>query len=182
MSYQILDQVKKDLQELNPIFKIEGVFKLTKTQNAYAQAWIERDLEIENSVLNRLLNKIPIGLLNQRYQIFDPNFRLKQLPPHIPANVLSSSGAIGSGSNIFMFFPEVLNLPARNNSDCFGIEFVDVWVNIFEKVILPCCREVLDFHTNLDIRLHLIPKLRETIYLAAILHEIGQRGNFCFCW
>lgn len=177
MEYELLDSVKGCLNRNDSYFKLEGTFKLTKTASAFSQAWIERDFDLENSVKEMLLEKIPIRLLESRYRKFDTNFNLFTLPTHVPANILSSSGAIGSGTNIFMFFPEVLGLQPRNSSDCFGIEFVDVWVNIFEKVILPCCREVLDFHTNLEIRLQLIPKLRETIYLASILHEIGHESG-----
>jgi hypothetical protein len=51
-----------------------------------------------------------------------------------PVRMLASVGAICSGNNIFMFFPEVIGLNANSEKGCFGLERTIFLAAIFHEI------------------------------------------------
>jgi hypothetical protein len=62
-----------------------------------------------------------------------------------------------------------------SESDCFGMELIDVWRNVFEQVVFSCARTALGRRTLMAMIPQLLRSLDKTIYLASIFHEAGHR-------
>lgn len=111
----------------------------------------------------------------KRYAEYDTSLEWVDWPQHYPVHLLAGNGPFTSGKNIFAFFPEALGLLARQTQDVIGLEFIDVWTNIFNSVVFPCVKEVFDLPTQFKVYQSLIINLDQTIYLAAVFHEMGHR-------
>ncbi|MFN8944228.1 MAG: hypothetical protein ACK5WZ_06350 [Pseudobdellovibrionaceae bacterium] len=163
----------KDLQ-LKNFCRVTGDLKLTKTQTNFSDLLITRDRELELQTQQWISQRCDLNTILQRYQNYDARLKDVSWPQHYPARILSGSGSGCSGNNIFMFFPNVLNQLPQNESEVFGLEFIDVWTNIFKSTIFAIAHRLFDKETLLQI-LPLKQNLEKTIYLAAVFHEIGHR-------
>lgn len=174
---ELLESIRTGLRENRDKLHIQGHLRLTKSSPAYCDVVLLRDFDLENDVhvwLNDRANSLQIM---KRYQ-GDANAPISMaLPDHYAMRVLSGRGAICSGRNIFLFFPYCLGVTQDTESDCFGMELIDVWRNVFEEVVFPCARTVLGHRTLLAMIPGLLRSLDKTIYLAAIFHEAGHRAG-----
>lgn len=152
---------------------IQGVFKLTKTPIGYSRAALWIDRELRSSTLDWINSKVKIEELFGSYKEYDNSLTDLTLPAHFPARILSGEGAIVSGENIFMIFPECLGEPA-SLQETFGIEFIDTWNHIFKDLILPIVQLTFGPQTNLIVK-SLYENVDSVSYAAALFHEIGHR-------
>ncbi len=170
-----LEKLKADLHLGKEVIQLNGHFQLTKTEFCYARAELLRDKALEKSAQSHLEGKTPLIKIMQRYQKYDSTLTDLSWPAHFPFHVISGTGAITSGSNIFMFFPQVLGIQGRSLNDYFGFELIDIWENIFKNNILPCIQRGFSNETQKMLAKSLFKDLRVTTYLASVLHEIGHR-------
>ncbi len=154
--------------------RIRGQLRLTKTAENYSDILISRDRDLEKQTISWLQERTNANVIFRRYQSYDPKLKDLSWPQHYPVQILSGIGSACSGKNIFMFFPYVLNQKPKDESDVFGLEFIDVWLNIFRSVIFPIANRVFTKETLVNL-LSLQKNLEKTVYLASIFHEIGHR-------
>lgn len=171
----ILKKIKTSIQKKDRYIHLSGDYKLTKTQTAFCNVVLERDLELEASCLKYINQVENLESLLNRYNKYDPSIKITELPPHFPMKVVCGIGPIGSGSNIFLFFPYVLGISPSHFDDCFGFELINIWKNIFHKTIIPCVQSVFDLPSQLYFYENLYSRLEQTIYLASLFHEIGHQ-------
>lgn len=171
---QILRQIKDDLVSKKDFLHLRGNFHLTKSHANFSDVLLQRDFDLEQRTLSYIENKSQIQQLLRRYKKYDPELNLSDLPPHYAMKVVSGAGSICSGDNIFMFFPTVLGLPPKSRDDSFGFEFIDIWKNIFQQSIFPCVKEIFALESQVQIHITLAREIEQTIYLAAIFHELGH--------
>lgn len=186
MTAELLGQ---KLETLNAIFRafergdaivpISTELGLTKTRNAPCEAMLFHDRHLEAESFQMLNERLSMNDVLSRYEQLAPRDRQLHQPNHFAAKVLSGRGAISSGENIFLFFPECLGLSGHEAGFTFGVELIDVWANIFHKVVFPCVRRVFDLNTQVSTMTKLSPMLEKTIYLASVFHEIGHQVG---CW
>ena len=171
----LLESIRTDLRENREKVHIQGHLRLTKSSPAYCDVTLLRDLELESDVRSWLDERISGLELMKRYQD-DAGISIStELPDHYAMRVLSGRGAICSGRNIFLFFPYCLGVTQSSESDCFGMELIDVWRNVFEQVVFSCARTVLGRRTLMAMIPRLLQSIDKTIYLASIFHEAGHR-------
>lgn len=171
----LLETIRTDLRENRERVHIQGHLHLTKSSPAYCDVTLLRDLELESDVRGWLNERVKGAELMGRYRR-DAEFPIStELPDHYAMRVLSGRGAICSGRNIFLFFPYCLGVSQSQESDCFGMELIDVWRNVFEQVVFPCARTVLGRRTLMAAVPRLLRSLDKTIYMASIFHEAGHR-------
>lgn len=174
-TYHCLDRISASFRKKEKLIPIKSWMKLTKTSKASCEALLLNDLELQSDVLRWIDDRSSIPKILGRYKSLDPNFNLTQLPPHFAARVVNGVGAICSGQNIFLFFPDCLGLRGREEKDFFGIELIDVWANIFNRSVFPCAREVFTAESQVKLLSTVGGCLDKTIYLAALFHEVGHR-------
>jgi hypothetical protein len=172
---QIMQDLRERIQRKDKFIPIEARLKLTKTSAHPASAILLRDLELEQKGQAWLSSRVPYSKLMERYRAYDPRLSTDVWPTHLPVRVVSGCGAISSGKNIFLFFPEVLGLVCDQSEDTFGFELVDIWRGVFEKNVFPCFSRLFDRDSQMRVFGKLVPVLDETIYIASVLHEIGHR-------
>lgn len=175
----VFADIVQQVQSGNPIIHVNGSLKLTKSDLHPTHAFLLRDFELERSVHNWIAERSSYSKILERYRSFDPQLNSDLPPQHFAVRMLAGVGAICSGNNIFMFFPEVIGLNAKSEHDCFGFEFVDIWANIFRENVFRCWNQTFDFQSRVELLQSLSPNLERTIFLAAIFHEIGHRTG-CF--
>lgn len=168
-------RIKNHLRDRQEIIHIDGQLQLTKTELSYSDALLVKDSFLEQSVRNWIEDRSSFHEIIQRYHKYDSKLLDFSWPEHYPFRVLAGSGAITSGSNIFMFFPQVLGIHGRGIEDYFGFEFVDVWENILKQSVLPCLQRVCTTETQTKLALGLYRELSRSIYLASVFHEVGHR-------
>jgi hypothetical protein len=171
----LLIDLKKQLDSNEKILSLKGYFKLTKTENLFSEVFLYRDTDLETSVQQLLEKKASYEMLIQRYNNYDRTVVWNEWPKHYAVRILSGNGSFASGKNIFAFFPEALRLLPKNEYDIFGLEFIDVWENIFKNTVFPCVKKVFDLQSQLEIFTTLEVNLPRTIFLAAVFHEMGHR-------
>jgi hypothetical protein len=172
------------LQELHDKLKkenycrIQGQFKLTKTQESFTDALVYRDRDLEQLVYNWIESRSTFQTLLEKYRKYDPDLKDTDRPHHYAGRFICGSGSICSGKNIFMLFPLSMGLPhtPENDKNAFGIEFIDVWSNIFRSTIFPIVEQKFNISTTSKL-LSLQNNLDKTIFLAAIFHEFGHRSG-----
>ncbi|PIU00847.1 MAG: hypothetical protein COT74_02800 [Bdellovibrionales bacterium CG10_big_fil_rev_8_21_14_0_10_45_34] len=165
----ILESVKNEEYS-----RIQGHFKLTKSEFNFADVLIRRDRELEDAVFSWIEQRTSYRSLIEKYKAYDHELEDFSNPQHFAANVIIGSGSICSGQNIFMFFPQAIGQVAANENEVFGIEFIDIWSNIFTSVIFPIVRRSFGPSTGTRL-LSLYNNLDKTIYLASVFHEVGHR-------
>jgi hypothetical protein len=170
-----LAELKQRLIEGQSIIPLRSFLRLTKTENMFSESFLFRDLALERNVRDYLSSKASYSDLITRYNAYDPSVQWTEWPNHYAVRTLAGNGPVASGKNIFSFFPEALRLLPKNEQDVFGLEFIDVWENIFRGSIFPCVRKVFDFSSQLEIFSQLEVNLSRTIFLAAVFHEMGHR-------
>ncbi|MBC7370633.1 MAG: hypothetical protein H7326_03655 [Bdellovibrionaceae bacterium] len=175
MPQELLKKLKNDLDQKAGHLRIRGQLHLTKSQPAYCDAVLLRDVSLENDVSGWIDERTSWSDLLDRYQSMDPELISGQPPEHFAVRVLSGRGSICSGKNIFLFFPHCLGITETDSSESFGLELVDVWRNVFEKVVFPCARSVLDSESLVAALPGLLHAIEKTTYLASVFHEIGHR-------
>lgn len=175
MGQKLLNSIQNSLLQNHESLRIQGHLHLTKSQPAYCDAYLLRDFAIEKNVDNWILEKSSFSELMNRYQSLSQEAIAATKPKHYAMRVLSGMGAICSGKNIFLFFPHCLGIEPEPGKESFGIELIDVWRNVFERVVFPCARTVLDGQALLKSLPRLLHSLEKTIYLASIFHEVGHR-------
>lgn len=168
-----LTEISDQLRNNYPTIRLEGFFKLTKTEKSYCNALLQRDFTTEESVNSMIDKNVGWNILISRYETLNDNSKPLIKPKHYAARILEGVGSMVSGKNIFLFFPECLNV--KNTHLSFGIEFVDLWSNIFSNTIFPCARTVLSKKTCAEMLPSLNEQLKESIYLASIFHELGHQ-------
>jgi hypothetical protein len=166
---QILKQIKTSGN-----FRLRGDFHLTKAEANFSDALVVRDSELEINVHAWLTSRTSYTKIFSRYRNYDSNFIDESFPQHYPVRLMAGTGSICSGQNIFMFFPNVMGGEPRAKSEVFGLEFVDVWSNIFRKTVFPIVRKTFGEDMWLEL-FSLQRNLEKTIYLASVFHEIGHR-------
>lgn len=169
-------QIKHILSDIkNKNFcRIRGKLQLTKTQSNFSDILLFRDRDLENQTRLWINEKTDFENIFSRYQSYEPQLKSFDWPQHFPVRILSGTGSACSGENIFMFFPNVIQQSATNENDVFGLEFIDIWSNIFKSVIFPIASRIFNKDTLIQL-LSLQRNLEKTIYLAAVFHEIGHR-------
>jgi hypothetical protein len=150
-------------------------FQLTKTENNFSEAYLFRDYDLERNTFSWLSHRCSMSALIEKYRNFSVNPEPLKIPDHWPVRILAGSGSISSGKNIFMFFPQVLGVNPVQDTDIFGLEFIDVWSNIFNKIIFPIVKNVCCTETQFEIAKGVGTKLDQTVYLASLFHEIGHQ-------
>jgi len=175
MDLELLNSIRTSLHENRERLHIRGQLHLTKSAPAFCDALLLRDLSLEKNVSAWVESKTSFRKIFSRYNQFTADKISNDVPEHYAMRVLSGKGAICSGRNIFLFFPHCLGLTTNNEEDCFGLELIDVWRNVFEKAVFPCARVVLENNNLLTPLPQLLHSLEETTYLASIFHEIGHR-------
>lgn len=170
-----LNSLKDDLASNRSFIRLNGYFKLTKTEQGWVDALAVRDRALESSVMHWLSERSSYQEIIGRYQAYDNELHSKELPQHYPLKILSGVGSISSGKNIFMFFPNALGLEPQCEQDVFGLEFVDVWSNLFRRSIFDCVKRVFSTEDQLRLLVPLETNLERTIYLSSVFHEIGHR-------
>jgi len=73
-----------------------------------------------------------------RYQQYYPESISLEWPKHYATWFVNVQGKASEGQNIFMFFPEVLDLSSGKVEDYFGFEFIDVWTSVFDEIGHRC--------------------------------------------
>lgn len=170
-----LSSLKMQLSSDQDIVNVRGNLQLTKTNFGITEAYMFRDKLVEQQTYQRIMNAGGYLKYINRYFSYDSTVHDKSAPLHYAVRLLAGNGSITSGKNIFAFFPDAFNAPAYSDREVFGLEFIDVWENIFKLNIIPCVREVFDLNSQIKIFTSLEMNLASTIYLAAIFHEIGHR-------
>lgn len=172
-NHTTLNEISEQLRSNYPTVRLEGFFKLTKTEKSYCNALLKRDFTTEESV-NALIDKnVGWNILISRYETLNDNSKPLVKPKHYAARILEGFGSMVSGKNIFLFFPECLSV--KNTHLAFGIEFIDLWSNIFTSTIFPCARTVLSRKTCSEMLPSLNEQLKESIYMASVFHELGHQ-------
>lgn len=171
----LLEYLKLQLKSEERIISLKGYFKLTKTNKNFSETYLFRDKTLEDNVYSYLTSFQSFSNLVLNYKNYDPTLEWNERPQHYAVRIISGNGAFASGKNIFAFFPEALGLVARHSADVIGLEFIDVWNNIFQQTINLCIKRVFDLPTQFDIFTHLTLNLDRTIYLASVFHEFGHR-------
>lgn len=175
----VLADVAKQVHGQNRIIQVSGNLKLTKSGLHPTHAFLLRDFELERSVYDWINKRSSYEKILGRYRAFDPSLSGSDPPRHFAVRMLAGLGAICSGNNIFMFFPEVIGLDVKSEMECFGFEFIDIWANIFREGVFRCWNAVFDFDSRVELLQTLSCNVDRTIFLAAIFHEIGHRtGHF----
>ncbi|NJL25737.1 MAG: hypothetical protein HC902_11565 [Calothrix sp. SM1_5_4] len=177
-AHTVLADVAGQIRAQNRIIRVSGNLKLTKSGQHPTHAFLLRDFELERSVYQWIDERVSYRRIMDRYRTFDPELASQTPPQHYAVRMLAGIGAISSGSNIFMFFPEVIGLDAKSDEDCFGFEFIDIWANIFRESVFRCWHSVFDFQSRIRLLQTLSCNLDRTIFLAAIFHEIGHRTGY----
>ncbi|RYZ72407.1 MAG: hypothetical protein EOP05_11035 [Proteobacteria bacterium] len=170
-----LQSLKAQLADPNALVDLNGFFKLTKTDQGFVDAVAIRDRSLENEVGRWIEERSSFELLMSRYRDYDPELHSEELPQHYPLRILSGIGSVSSGKNIFMFFPDALGLLPVDEKDVFGLEFVDVWNNMFRRSIFECVKRTFVIEDHFKILVPLEMNLDRAIYLSSIFHEIGHR-------
>lgn len=170
-----LEMLRDSLGNRQRIVPMRTFINLTKTENSLSDTYLFRDLELESEVEEYLDSNIGFKNLIARYNKYDSSVNWVDWPKHYAVRVLAGLGPITSGKNIFSFFPEALRLLPRDINDIFGLEFIDIWENIFRTTIFPCVRKVFTMESQVEVFMNLESKLSRTIFLAAVFHELGHR-------
>lgn len=174
-SYQQLESIRADFAGDQDLVRLKGWFKLTKTNQGLCDVLLLHDRELEHEVQEWIGQRSTFELIMSRYKQFDHYLEEIGSPDHFAARVVSGHGAISSGQNIFLFFPDCFQLTGAKKEHFFGVELIDVWSNIFHRVIFPCVRKIFTYETQLNLLTKLAINLDKTIYLASIFHEVGHR-------
>lgn len=175
MGQALLSEIRENLQLKRESFRLQGILHLTKSNPAFCDAILLRDLALENEVSTWIQERSSFEQIMMTYQDHS-EFPISELSPdHFAMRVLSGKGAICSGRNIFLFFPNCLGLSSNESTESFGIELIDVWRNVFEKVVFPCARQILSEKSLIALIPNLVQSLDKTIYLASLFHEVGHR-------
>ena len=174
-SLSIMNDLQNRLNLKEELLPIHAKLKLTKTSAHETEALLLRDFTLENQGRVWLESRVSFDTLMKRYRNYDAALSCENWPQHYPVRVLSGNGAIASGKNIFLFFPEVLGSVSEKSDETFGFELVDVWRNIFEKNVIPSFSRNFDRESQLLILRQFLPLLDETIFIASVLHEVGHR-------
>jgi len=174
---KVLSELEMNLESGKIIITMQGNFHLTKTQVQFSEAYLLHDHQLEQSVKWWLNERISFEKIIAQYHSYDAHLMWQDWPRHYAMRVLAGSGPIACGSNIFAFFPEALGIRPRTPTDVFGMEFIDIWNNIFQQSIFPCVHEGFDHQSQLEVTSILSYHLDQAIYLAAVFHEIGHRAG-----
>jgi hypothetical protein len=154
---------------------LTGFFRLTKTEQGWVDAVAIRDFAVEKNVARWISERSSTDAIMDRYQSYDPELHSRKAPQHYALKILSGIGSVSSGKNIFMFFPEALELEAKSEEEVFGLEFIDVWSNIFSQSIFECVKRSFTPESQVKLLVALESNLAEAIFLSSIFHEIGHR-------
>jgi hypothetical protein len=172
-AYDILEQIRQGFQNHNRLIPVSARLKLTKTQRADCEILLLNDVELHSDVLSWIGTRGSLTHILRRYQ--ERTDVTLKMPNHFPARVASGLGSISSGQNIFLFFPECLEVPGRRPDDYFGVELIDVWANIFQRTVFPCTRTTFTASSQIEILSTAGANLDKTIFLASIFHELGHQ-------
>lgn len=167
------DEILNNIKNQN-FCRIRGDIKLTKTASNYSDVLLSRDCDLEQLTHDWIKSRIQSVKIFERYKQYDNALDNYSWPQHYPVRILTGLGSACSGKNIFMFFPYVLNQSPKNESEVFGLEFIDIWSNIFNTTIFSIANRVFTKETVLQF-FSLQKNLEKTIFLASIFHEIGHR-------
>jgi hypothetical protein len=173
--FERLTELKSQISSPSSLITLKGFFKLTKTENGWIDALAIRDHDLEVSVEHWISERSSYETILERYHEYDPSLQSKKAPQHYPLRILSGIGSISSGKNIFMFFPEALGIEANDETDVLGLEFIDVWSNMFRRSIFECVKRVFSTQDQFQLLVPLQANLERTIFLSSIFHEIGHR-------
>ncbi|OGV41585.1 MAG: hypothetical protein A3F46_10710 [Legionellales bacterium RIFCSPHIGHO2_12_FULL_42_9] len=173
-----LTRIKNALNKNEVIIPINTNFYFTKGQPGKTSGYIFHEKSLEKEVTRWLQTRTSFNAIMSRYKKYDPNLISLKWPKHYATRFINVTGKAAEGENIFMFFPDVLGLPANTVDDYFGFEFIDIWSSIFDEIIFPCVRRIFDEDSQLKLYTKLRPMLEKTIYLASVFHEIGHRCGY----
>jgi len=169
------ERLKNEIEDRNSFIHLKGLFKLTKTERAWVDAVAVRDRHLEREVQEWISSRSSYAEIMDRYGAYDPTLQSREFPRHYPLRMVCGVGSACSGRNIFMFFPNALGLASTGEHDVFGLEFIDVWSNIFRRSVFECVKRTFAIDDQIRISLPLATNLERTIYLSSIFHEIGHR-------
>lgn len=172
---QSFEKLKFEVEDTAPFIHLKGHFKLTKTERAWVDAVAVRDRHLEQDVHQWIAARSSYNKIMDRYSVYDSSLCSRVLPRHYPLKLVSGVGSVCSGKNIFMFFPNALGLAPSSEADVFGLEFIDVWSNLFRRSVFECVKRTFALEDQIRILLPLDINLERTIYLSSIFHEIGHR-------
>jgi len=172
---QSFENLKLEVENAAPFIHLKGIFKLTKTERAWVDAVAVRDRHLEQDVHQWIAARSSYNKIMDRYSAYSPLLCSRELPRHYPLKLVSGVGSVCSGKNIFMFFPNAFGFVPTNEADVFGLEFIDVWSNLFRRSVFECVKRTFVLEDQIRILLPLDTNLERTIYLSSIFHEIGHR-------
>ena len=170
-----LETLKAQIAKESSLINLNGFFKLTKTDQGFVDAIALRDRSVERDVQRWVADRSSYQALVSRYRAYDPTLHSEEPPNHYPLRLLSGIGSVTSGKNIFMFFPNALGIVPQTENDVFGLEFIDIWENLFRRSIFECVKRTFAIEDHFKILVPLEMSLGRTIYLSSIFHEIGHR-------
>lgn len=147
---------------------------LTKGKQGTSYGTFIRNITLEKRVKQDII-KYGYDKIIDRYKAYDPLIHSIEFPMHYAMEVNKMRGVIAQCNNIFMFFPEVLGFYSNNIEDYLGFEFVDVWNEIFIRIIFPCCELAFTSDNTKKFNSLLKNKVKYISYFASIFHEIGHR-------
>ncbi|MCX8514002.1 MAG: hypothetical protein ORN24_00355, partial [Burkholderiales bacterium] len=174
-----LESIKTSIKNNDDIIYLDADCYFTKGNPGKSTGEILRDKNLEEETVRWMNSKTSFIKLMERYKNHYPSLIYLDWPEHYATRFISLKGVAAEGNNIFMFFPGVLGITSSKIEDYFGLEFIDVWVSVFDEIVFPCMRKVFDKKSQTELYARLRPLLEKTIYLAAVFHEIGHR---CSCW
>jgi hypothetical protein len=174
-SMTLLRSLRSKLDHGHQRISINHPLRFTKGETRLSNFEIYVDHLLRDRVIALIQSGGGWSALMDRYAAFDPGLKDLSWPSHFPVHILSGDGQVTDGSNIFMFFPEVLGISGEKPSDYFGLELIDAWECVFDQIITPCLQRIADEKTILEYFTVFCSRRREIIYLASVCHEIGHR-------
>lgn len=169
-----LEKFKTQFDNKDLVINFEGHFYPTKGDSGVSNGTIHRQLEVENAVRAKLEKDDSYNTIVAGYQRYDSRLTDTAFPRHYASKFVDLSGPLTDNHNIFLFFPEALGIRSDKMEDYFGVEFIDVWRDVFEEIVLPCATKVFCEQSNARIA-SVLNNLEQTIYMASVFHEIGHR-------
>lgn len=172
----LLDLLRKQMDEDVPILRINAPMQLTKSgAMTLCRLRLQSLPELRERVHRRLAGGLGMGEIVGQYARHYGTTLSETYPSHYPVRILGSVGPAASGHNIFMFFPYAAGIESADPRHQFGLEFVNVWAQVFEKIVVPAARIVFDTKTQESIQQRMTRGAEEVSALCSVLHEIGHR-------
>ena len=172
----ILERLARWVESSHPLVRVDDELKLTKGVG-HCDAWLLRKSEIEKRVRQDIQLRIPggIGEVVRRYGHRYHEALAPEWPAHFGVDVLGGRGPVSTGANVFAFFPGASGVPSTDPRHQFGFEFLNVWQQVFDRIVFPAARLILDTASQCEVQVLLQHNVADVAYLGSVLHELGHR-------